>query len=357
MKKTGIFLTMVCLLLTGLILTNNCHACSTFVLQDKSGHVVFGRNFDFPTGDCYITENKRNMTKTSFASTAEKSLQWTSKYGSISFNQFGAELPYGGMNEAGLVIEQMWMNGSKYSEIDDRHGLSVLQWIQYQLDMSATVNDVLLSDTTVRISKTSPTPLHFLVCDKKGTVATLEYLEGKLVVHQGKTLPYAASTNYTYDNCLKDLEQYQDFGGKEKMVNTNENDARFAIIAKQLKQYNKKSDVINKAKEILQSVTMDNTQWSIIYDLTQNKVYYKTKTNPEFKSFKLTFFNFNNKKPRLNVNIDSNLSKSNKEFVPYSYEVNLKHLKKVYGSLELFKNVPQSAIENTAKYPETLIAN
>ena len=30
---------------------------------------------------------------------------WVSKYGSVTFNQYGRELPTGGMNEAGLVVE------------------------------------------------------------------------------------------------------------------------------------------------------------------------------------------------------------------------------------------------------------
>jgi choloylglycine hydrolase len=32
-----------------------------------------------------------------------KTISWISKYGSITFNQYGREFPTGGMNEKGLV--------------------------------------------------------------------------------------------------------------------------------------------------------------------------------------------------------------------------------------------------------------
>ncbi len=96
--------------------------------------------------------NKRNVTKTAAAFPPEKPITWTSKYGNITFNQMGREFPYGGINEAGLVIEQMWLDKTRYPVSDNRYGLSELQWIQYQLDNSATINDVIASDTLVRVS-------------------------------------------------------------------------------------------------------------------------------------------------------------------------------------------------------------
>jgi choloylglycine hydrolase len=43
----------------------------------------------------------------------EKPLTWVATYGSVSFNQNGRELPCGGINEAGLVIEQMMHESPK----------------------------------------------------------------------------------------------------------------------------------------------------------------------------------------------------------------------------------------------------
>ena len=41
------------------------------------------------------------------------------KYGAIFFNQFGREFPMGGMNEAGLVVELMWLDETVFPSPDD----------------------------------------------------------------------------------------------------------------------------------------------------------------------------------------------------------------------------------------------
>lgn len=43
------------------------------------------------------------------------SVSRTSKYGSITFNQYRKEFPIGGMNEKGLVIEALWLNENNVS--------------------------------------------------------------------------------------------------------------------------------------------------------------------------------------------------------------------------------------------------
>ena len=113
--------------------------CTTFCIKD-SNNLIFGRNLDFDAGYGHIIINKRNVKKSALIRPPEKPIEWISKYGSITFNQIG-ELPYGGINEKGLVIEQMWLDETTYPEIDSRFGLSELQWIQYQLDNSSTVNE------------------------------------------------------------------------------------------------------------------------------------------------------------------------------------------------------------------------
>src|SRR4029078_10550574 len=99
--------------------------------------------------------------------------RWRSRYGSITFNQYGKEFPTGGMNEKGLVVELMWLDETKYPSADKRPAIGVLQWIQYQLDNSTTIDEVIATDKKLRISATGTTPLHYLVADAYGKVATI----------------------------------------------------------------------------------------------------------------------------------------------------------------------------------------
>ena len=89
----------------------------------------------------------------------------------------------GGLNQAGVVIELMWLDDTEYPARDQRSPLTVLEWIQYQLDTAASVADVIASDARVRIQ--GQTPLHYLVGDRSGGTATIEFLEWKARHPQG----------------------------------------------------------------------------------------------------------------------------------------------------------------------------
>jgi len=67
-----------------------------------------------------------------YPETVGQPAKWVSAYGSVTFNQFGRELPLGRMNEAGLVIEIMWLTQTEYPHSDRRPALRELQWAQYQ---------------------------------------------------------------------------------------------------------------------------------------------------------------------------------------------------------------------------------
>ncbi len=213
MKKIGMRFLIILLLLSFLQCGPALEACSTFVL--KSGkNLVFGRNYDWDVGAGYVMVNKRNLAKKAirFSDTTSEPAQWVSKYGSITFNQYGKEYPMGGMNETGLVLEVMWLQQIEFPEPDARPTLDELQWVQYQLDTASSVRDVIRSDASIRISPNSQ-PIHFLLSDKTGEAATIEFLDGKMVYHSGSTLPVKALTNSTYTESMEYLKGHKGFGG------------------------------------------------------------------------------------------------------------------------------------------------
>lgn len=184
-------------------LTVPATACTTFCLRDD-GRILFGKNYDWNVGDGLLVVNQRGMARTADMP-GDKPAQWVSRHGSVTFNQYGRDFPSGGMNEAGLVIELMWMEGSRYPAPDKRPAVDVLQWIQYNLDTHATVAEVLAADQKVRVA--GEVPLHYLVADRKGQVATVEFRDGRMVAHSGKDLPLAALTNSFYAESKKALQQ------------------------------------------------------------------------------------------------------------------------------------------------------
>jgi choloylglycine hydrolase len=195
------------------IISNALIACTTFFIN-KNGQLIFGRNYDWITGAGIVNTNQRGMFKTAM-STGEGNTRasWTSKYGSITFNQYGKEFPTGGMNEKGLVVELMWLDGTMYPAADKRPAVGVLQWIQYQLDNAATINDVISNDKQIRIGE-KDTPIHYLVADAAGNVMTVEFLNGKMVIHKDADLPFPVLTNNTYASSVQTakpiIEKQQD---------------------------------------------------------------------------------------------------------------------------------------------------
>ena len=190
----SLFRTLCSGLLLCLLSAGSLWSCTTFCFPTENGW-VYGRNYDWMADDCLIMVNKRDMTKR--AATEDNPLTWTSRYGSVTFNQYGREFPLGGMNEAGLVIECMWLEQTEYPVADARKGIGELQWIQFQLDTSASVAEVIASSARARITLFRTFPLHFLVCDRQGDAAVIEYLEGVMRVYTGSDLPYTALTNNT----------------------------------------------------------------------------------------------------------------------------------------------------------------
>src|SRR6266480_31929 len=139
---------------------NQTFACTTFCLVGK-GEVLFGRNYDWTIGDAFVLVNKRGVAKTATIIDSDNGAKWISKYGSVTFNQYGRENPTGGMNEAGLVVEQMWLDETEYPRDAALPTIDTQEWIQYLLDTSATAAEAVRNATHVRIL--SDVKVHYLV--------------------------------------------------------------------------------------------------------------------------------------------------------------------------------------------------
>jgi len=85
-------------------------ACTSFCVV-KNSEIYLAKNLDWPIDLGYVFLNEKGIRK-SILNTfhfSQKEFTWYSKYRSISFNQFGKEFPLGGMNEEGLVVEELNM--------------------------------------------------------------------------------------------------------------------------------------------------------------------------------------------------------------------------------------------------------
>ena len=344
------------------------HPCTTFVLQQEN-RIIFGRNLDWVSGTGIVIVNPRNLEKEALVDSSQKVLKWISKYGSITFNQIGRELPFGGINESGLVVEEMTLDNTVYPSKDDRYPISAFQWIQFQLDNYSTVEEVINSDTLLRIEDAG-SKIHFLVCDRFGHAAAIEFLNGKMVYHTGNDLPVKALANSTYNESLNCYSNNTD-------TQSNLSLANFCSAAKQINQVNNSDNdsIIDYAFNALNSVSQGIfTKWSIVYDITNMRIYFKIYETPiidgENKIFlkqppydpgtkivDLKGLDFNCSSGAKILDLNCNFTDAvNQYFGNYSTSINKEFISKAftfYKGWGLNIEVKDEVIDYLAKYPES----
>jgi len=331
-------------------------SCTTFTYKEDGKYLLYGRNFDYPISDCHLIVNKSNLAKRSLAVKGEKSLDWVSKYGSITFNQFGREFPYGGMNEAGLVIEVLEHRDARLPEPDGRFGVTELQWVQYQLDNCSSVKDVIATDKKIRVSKTgSVVPLHYMISDKSGNTAIFEYLDGKAVIHTGKGLERAVLANNTYSQSLQLMKKFKDFGGQQVLEKNGRSPERFAIACRGLDSMKTIPNKTDYAFGILKETDKENTQWSTVYDIRNMSIYVRSRENQGIKKVEFKDFNFKDGSSPLYADLNTDGKDGKLQFNVHTYNVNLKLLEISYEKLKRFVPV-NIKYDEIAKYADSIKA-
>ncbi len=301
--KFSFFIILLAFIVTTFVFGYPASACTSVCLA-KNGHVVFGNNLDWFIDDGLIVINKRNVKKSGIRS--DNPPEWISRYASITTNQSGNGFPCRGMNEAGLVIGEMWLGNTIYPEPDDRHSVISDHWIQYQLDNCATVEEVLATDKALRIDK-GEYKSHFFVCDASGKCATVEWFDGKLSAYIGDEVKIKVMTNSPYAECLAQADNPS---------------GRFAKAARMLDSYSDE-DPVEYVFSTLQAVRRRSTLWSLVFDAKNGRLYYSTAQNPEIRYVGLSDFDLNCDSPVQLLDINaSGKGDVRKSFRDFTHEEN-----------------------------------
>ena len=327
------------------------NACTTFCLASKD-EVLFGRNYDWDISDALVFVNKRGVAKVSTAGESPNPAKWISKYGSVTFNQYGRENPTGGMNEAGLVVEQMWLDETEYPRDVALPTIDTQEWIQYLLDTSATAAEAVRNASGVRIL--SDVKVHYLVSDKAGNTAAIEFVSGKMVAHIGESLTWATLTNDTYEKSISykrdtALEKANSAGSLDRFTRAAQKTELFAKFPK----YNQ--EAVKYAFEILSNVeTKAATQWSIVYDLRHGTIYFRTLPSPQIKSIEVKAFDYSCATPVKMFDINAKTSGNvTAKFTDYTRKANRDLIERSFNGTDFLKDVPRRYRFYMASYPES----
>ena len=312
-------------------------SCTSFCL-DVGDRCVFGTNNDNTLQSGYLYVNKRGVMKTTWdPSTSGEYGRWTSKYGSVTINFVSYQMAWGGMNETGLVISTMSLNQSRGPVPDERLPFQSPFWMQYQLDMHSTVEQVIASDSDVRLPESQVD--HYLVCDRTGACAVIEFLEGRLVVHAGDSLPVKALTNSTYATSLQEMDRIHQEGGEI----TDDSMRRFVGAADRLAQYASSGagDALEYAFDTLEAVSRPDTAWSFVYDPAELRVHFRSARNPNIRSLALADLDLSCRTPARMLDVHAPGSGDiGDQLVAYSHAAGFAHAVIFFTQYEGFSMSP-----------------
>jgi penicillin V acylase-like amidase (Ntn superfamily) len=368
---TGLMLAAWFLLL--LATGNDALACSSFLLE-KDGSVIAGRNLDsnkFTPG--VVVVNHRGIWKESRSwdelaygrSVPNAHLSWVSKYGSITFNTFCRDFVDGGMNEAGLFIQEMSLVENKYPEDPAMPRFFMMLWMQYILDNFESVDQVVASAREVVIDGWN---WHFFAADAEGNTAAIEFVDGKPVLTYSAAMPITVLCNETYETEMDLLRTYKGFGGDTPVVLKDAGvtpdpdapyvDDRFVNAATLIKMSEaSQMSPLDYGMKVLDEMAWDGTQWSYVCDLTKKTVRYRTKDSPELKELRFSDFNFDAAGPTRMLDIHATGDIGPGSFSDYSLEFNRASLvKKISGWESVFSSngaTLEGALDRISGYSET----
>jgi penicillin V acylase-like amidase (Ntn superfamily) len=315
-------------------------ACTSFVLPGKGGPVV-GKSYDWHMGQGLVLMNKRGVSKRALAfAPGARPATWISRHASVTFNQYGRELPNGGMNDAGLVVEVLWLDTSRYEDPDARPTVNELQWIQLQLDSFSTVKEMVQAAPQTRIAPVYA-KVHYFACDRTGACAAFESIEGKQVVSTGaKALtnhPYAVSAAFA----AKAKANPGGPGSLDRFVRAS----RAASAGD--------GDPVAAAFRVLDDVRGPTSQWNIVYEPATLAVHFRSRTSPAIKRLDFSKVDSSCAKEPTVVDIDAAQGGDvTARLEPYRLETNRRLIAK--SARHVGSVLPPGAVDLVARYPSGL---
>jgi hypothetical protein len=234
-------------------------ACTVLAAVAPEGSPLLGRNFDWPDRpvlllfahppDGYASVSLVHNWQPGFYS-GESS--WLARLQMLD----AAYSPFDGMNEAGLAVGMMAVPSAQTSDDPDKVTIGSLHAIRLLLDNASSVDQAIALLQAYNIDWEGGPPLHYLVADRSGDSAVIEFLDGELVVVRSDHR-WLVSTNFL----LKDRDQ----------------EAARALC----QRYARASDALQRVEgklapgevmSLLEEVSQRNTVWSVVYNTGDGRI-------------------------------------------------------------------------------------
>lgn len=350
------------ILIFSLICSIQSQACSAFLLTGKNYNVV-GFNENWKTMPGMIVINKRDVLKRNISwenlttDQLEAQKEWTSKFGSVTFNLLGYDFPCYGVNEKGLFLVELYLEETSKVYHPKQANMFWAQWIQYQLDNYKTVKEVIshLNDGPNIDWWPNAAGSHFFLTDAEGNSATIALLNGQYTVLTNKEMPMPLLCNNQYHKDLAAAKKFDFLGGNEKFdFDQNKNwEDRYNRAYYMLKNYKFDEKPVDYAWNILNSIHPG--EWQTVIDTKKMNLSFRSDLKKEVKIIDIRKLDFskNATVKYLDIHTDGigvvnndlqNLTiEKNNQYVEQGFPIGYDN--KEFGKSSIFEKLKQNVVK------------
>ena len=327
MKKV-LLLVLVLLLST----SKDSQACTNFQIEAQDKSVIVGRTMEYPTDlRSKIWVVPRGTEQTSANNQGVKNLYWNSKYAYIGIDGFDLGSIIDGMNEKGLSVNGLMYTGAKYQDRGKGKFVTYADLGSWILANFSTVDEVKKELPNINVIDKyikefrGSLGLHMAVHDASGKSIVIEFINGEQKISDNNI---GILTNRpSFDQQMTNLRNYINLQADNKearMVNGVMIEpagagsgmlglpgdwtppSRFVKMAYVLDAVAKPKtavEAVNLAEHVMNTVDIPkgvikekdlpknvfpNTQWSVIYDLKNKIMYFRTYDNLTLRKIELS---------------------------------------------------------------------
>lgn len=192
-------------------------ACTDFVLKAEDGSMVNARAMEFAVAlDSYAVIYPRGFVFASDAPGGKKGASWTGKYGFAAISGIGLEGVTDGMNEAGLSVGFLWLPETEYQQVPKKESakaVDITDLGSWMLSNFSSVEEVKKSMRNIFVwgrpvpeANNMFLPLHVAVHDASGENLVIEFINGQVQIHDN---PVGVLTNApTFDWQVENLRNF-----------------------------------------------------------------------------------------------------------------------------------------------------
>jgi hypothetical protein len=234
-------------------------ACSLFAAFADPHNRFYGRNFDWePSPALLVFTHPPN----GYASVAMVDIAYLGFTGARA-NKLdelpiadrrallnAPSLPFDGMNARGLVVGMAAVPPSDLPRDPGKRTIGSLRVIREMLDRASNVSEAIAVIQNYNIDFTGGPPVHYLIADRAGQSAVIEFYRGAM-----RVIPNQQATNFLQSAVEHPAGQCW----------------RYDAITRRLAQVEDRMDA-RGAMNLLREVAQTHTEWSVVYGISTGEI-------------------------------------------------------------------------------------